>query len=431
MYYFLGYLIYLVPLLLIGCVVGVIFAVRRRKVFSPEESEETFLLLQKEVKKWQEEGIIEEEQAKRIIGRYLSFREERKAIRAEARLVKIFSIFGTILVGIGVILLIATNWGKLPPFFNTSLLILATLATYYIGWQLKYERKTHLKVGDALIFLGSLLFGASLILICQIYHIRIEYSNLILVWALAILPLAYFTKSSPILALGSILTFAWGIFSFYTERELFFREIQIPIQYYLSFLFILGAIVPLTYKLKSIKVQALNMAEILAWLGIIATLDWFKESENIFVSFCLFFLMMGGLLFFLGEIHSKWKERRYFKEIYYYFGLILVFLTSFILSFPQVYLVYAKEVPFEAVFFNFILFGEICGAIYLGIRRREEYFVNLATLFFGLLVFARYFSLTWTLEDRAFVFIFGGILLIVGSYFIDKMRRKLLEKIPQ
>jgi uncharacterized membrane protein len=424
---------FLTPLLIIFLIIGaiaIIFAYRKGKVLSPEESEETFNFLKREIEKWQKEGLIQESQAQKIIGKYLAFREEKKIVTTQAKIVKIFSIFGAILIGIGVILYIGANWGKLPSWLVTILLLLATLGVYFEGWWLKYKKKTHPKIGEALIFLGSLLFGANLILNTQLYHIRIEYSNLILVWALAILPIAYLDKSSLILALSSILTLSWGIFSFYSlQEERFSREFYFPPQYYLSLFFILAMIVPLAYKLKSIKVQSLNLTEIFIWLGFKATLDWFKEGENIMVSLCYFFLLIGVLTFFLGEIHRHWKKYLNFKEIYYRFGLIMILLTSFILTFPQIYEIGWRKTSFEAVFFNFVLFAEICGAIYFGIQKREEFYVNLATLFFALLIFARYFSLTWTLQARAFIFILGGILLILGSYWIDKMRRKILEKI--
>lgn len=430
---YFNYLIFIpiILIIVIGAVVGAVFRVTRKKIPSPQESEESFLFLQKEVKKWQKEGIIEESQAQKIIERYLPFREERKALKAQTRLIRIFSFFGTILIGIGIILFIAANWGTLPPWVTTSLLILATIGIYFSGWWLKYERKNHPLIGAALIFLGSLLFGADLILISQLYHIRIEYSNLILVWALAILPLAYFAKSSPVLGLSSILTLSWGIFSFYSERTMWVRETYFPPQYYLSLLLILGIIAPLSYRLRSIKVQNLNVAEILVWLGIIASLNWFKESSNIAVDISFFFLVIGGLIFLLGEGHSRFEKYKAFQNIYFSFGLWLIFLFSYILTFPQVYEIGRRGTPFMAVLFNFILFGEICGAIYLGITRKTEYFVNLATLFFGLLVFVRYFSLTWTLGARASVFILGGIILIIGSYFIDKARRKILARIQQ
>jgi len=431
----LGYLIYLLPILLIvGIIAGIgrVFG-RSRKIPSPAESEEAFAQLQKEVNKWKEEEIIDESQASRIIGRYLPYREERKTIKGWSKIVRIFSIFGAVLIGIGVILFIASNWGETPPWVNTLILILFTIGIYFVGWRLKFEKKTHPKIGTALIFLGSLLFGANLILISQIYHIRIEYSNLILVWALAILPLAYFTRSSLILGLSSVLTFSWGIFSLFSQERFYYfsQAITFPLAYYLSLFLILGIIVPLAYRFKSRAVQSINVIETITWLGVIASMLWFAKSDNPVVDFCLFLLLIGVIIFALGEIQSKSETYRSFGEIYYTFGLLLIFLTSFILTFPQVHQNGESQIPFLAILFNILLFGEICGAVYLGIQKRKEYFVNMGTVFFGLLILARYFSLSWSLGARAFAFILGGILLILGSYFIDKMRRKLIQKIRE
>lgn len=429
------YFFFVLPVAIIGGIVALVFTIRHyKKIPSPEESEKAFSQLKKEIEKWRAEGIIEESQAEKIVGRYLAFGGKREAIK-RGKLIKILSTFGAILTGIGVILLIAANWRKIPAFLNAAILMMATVGVYFAGWRFKYEKKTHPKLGEALIFLGAILFGAGLILISQLYHIRIEFSNLILVWALGVLPLAYFTRSSSILALASALTFAWGLEIFSLPLSFFGRSRVIEIssvQYYGSLAIILGLIVPLAYRLKSLRVQKLNLVEILAWCGFFVFGRWLVNSSDPFVNLSLLFLALGVLIFILGEVHSRFEKYREFKNVYYSLGLTVVFLTSLILTFPYLYeTARYGETPFMAILFNFILFGEILGAIYLGIRKEEIGFVNKGIVFFGILIFARYFSLTWSLGSRAILFIIGGVLLIGVSYFLGKIRKKLVEKIEQ
>lgn len=417
-------LIYIIPIIIIGAI-GFKVA-RSRKFPSPEESERALEQLKEETKKWVAEGIVDQSQSERIIGRYSAF-EEKRALSQKNKIVKIFSGFGAILIGAGAILFIAANWAEIPPLLVTALMIIGTVGAYFAGWWLKYEKKTSPKIGESLIFLGALLFGASLILISQKYHIRVEYSNLILFWGLAILPLVYLTKSSSLLGLGSILIFFWGASSIFLGGSFFYGlgDFSFPLSHYLSFLLIIWIIVPLTYKLKSVKIQSLNLVEITVWLGItIAAL--LAKSGTYLLTFCLSLSLFGGLNVFLAEIHSKSEKYRDFKDVYYRLGIILILIPTFILTFPEI----LKDSNL-AVLFNLVLFGEIAGVIYFGIIRREESFINTGITFFALLVFARYFTLTWSLGARALTFIIGGILLIVGSYFIDKARRKILQKIRQ
>lgn len=425
------------PLLIIGGIVAVVLSIKHyKKIPSPEESEKVFWRFKKEIDKLKTEGFISQDQAERIIEKYQALAGKREAKRRQ-RMVMLFSTFGSILIGLGVILLIAANWSKMPPFVATCILILATFGVYFAAWWFKYKKRSHPKIGEALIFLGSLLFGASLILIAQLYHIRIEYSNLILVWALALLPLVYFTKSSLTLALSSLLIIAWGNFSLAGSLSGFSRDsISFPWQYYCSLVFLLVLAVPLAYRLKSPGVQALNLVEIMSWFGPIASLKWFKGSENIVLDICLLFLAMGIGIFLLGELHSRLAKYQNFRSAYYPLGLLVTFTTCFILTFPQVYNITRaygagriSNTSFMPVFFNFVLFGAICGAIYLGIRKEENSFVNMAVFFFALLVFARYFSVSWSLSTRSFIFMAGGVLLIAGAYFIDMSRKKLLKQV--
>ena len=424
------YFFFIVPLAIIGGVVVLVFSIRHyRKIPSPEESEEALFQLKKEIEKWRAEGIIEESQAERILGRYLAFKEKREEIKRR-KLIKILSTFGAILAGIGVILLIAANWKKIPAFLNAAILIGATAGVYFGGWWFKYEKKSHPKLGGALILLGAILFGASLILISQLYHIRIEFSNLLLVWALGVLPLGWLTRSSVVLALASGLTFGWGFFSVTGGGTRFFDFIIVRPPVYLSFILLLGLFVPLSYYLKFLRIQKLNIIELLVLTGIMMV-ALTRKSSNPLVDFTLLFLALGAFIFILGEIHSRFEKYREFKNVYYSIGLLLVFITSLILTFPQFHEFSRGKSPLMPILFNFVLFGEICGAIYLGIKKEEESFINKGIVFFGILIFARYFSLSWSLGTRAFVFIIGGILLIGISYVLGKIRKKIIQKMKE
>jgi len=392
---------------------------RSRKIPSPEDSEKSLEQLREESKKWVAEGIIDQPQADRIIGRYSLFEEKRIAGQKD-KLVRIFSGFGVILIGVGAILSVAANWEKIPPFLASALLIISTIVTYSIGWWLKYKRQPSPKIGEALILLGSIIFGVSLILISQKYHFLIENSSLILIWGLAVLPLAYITRFYHVLALASILFFGSSFIPIYSS----FDYISFDILHYISILLIVLVATPLAYKFKFVKIQALNLVEITIWTVLTLSLFLFKEQS--LVAFCLFLIVFGGLILFLSKLHSRSEKYRGFEQPYLALGIIFILVPTFALTFPDAF---EKNRIIFSVLFNLIFFAEIGGVIYLGIIKREEHIVNTGIVFFALLVFVRYFSLTWSLGARAVTFITGGVLLIFGSYYIDKMRRKILQRI--
>ncbi len=423
----------LIPLLIIGGVFIVILSVRHyRKIPSPKESKQAFLRFEQEIAELQKEGFIIPEQQEMIKAKYQKLEPQREALRRQ-KMVTLFAIFGAVLIGSGVILLIAANWSKLPSFVATFILILSVLAVYVLAWWLRFKKENHPRVASALIFLGSLLFGASLILTAQIYHIRIEFSNLILIWALSILPMAYFTKSHLSSVLSVFLIFGWGLFSLVIPSFIG-GDVVFPLRYYISLILVLGLMMPLAYRLKSLSVQALSLAGIMVWLAPLAALKWFQGSSSITLDLTFLYLALAGAFLLLGELHFRVEAFKKFKNIYYLIGLWTAFSALLLLTFPAIHNIgksfatgQLTNTSFMPVFFNFILFAAICAVIYLGIRREENVFVNMSIFFFAVLVCARYFSVSWGLSGRAVIFIIGGLLLFAGSWLIDWTREKLLH----
>ena len=157
--------------------------------------------LEKEIDLWVKEGIILPDQKERILGRYQLLKTaDEKA--GPGKLITTVSILGSILVGVGVILFIASNWSVLPNWGRLFIVFSSMLASYGFGFYLRYEAKNYPKVGASLILLGSLIFGAGMFLIAQIYHITVHYPNGPLLWGLFVLPLAYFLRFKSLISLA-------------------------------------------------------------------------------------------------------------------------------------------------------------------------------------------------------------------------------------
>ena len=418
--------------LIIFLVFGAFLFIGRRRRFNPEISERDLEHLKREMEKWEREKIISQDQIKAIVDWYLNIQRTKKPATLFSRLIKIFSTLGAILIGLGIILWIAANIRTYPPSFYLFILVSITLLSYWKGWDFKYQKKSSPRLGESLIFLGTLLTGACLIYSAQVYHIRIEYSNLLLLWAILIFPIGYLVRSLPILFLSNLIILTWGIFSFRESSFYFYyypSEIHFPVQFYLSFLFSLFFF-PIAYRLKFPHLVALNLLICLVWIGWYGNYKLFFKSSQPIVDFSFLYLLVSLIIFVIGYLHEKLKD--YFKEYeefklpYLKIGTLLLLLSSYLLTFPQVY--FKEENLLLPFLFNIVLLGEICALIYFGLREKNEFFVNASLLFFGLLVIARYFSITWELEERAFAFILGGILLLGGSYLLRKLREKLMEK---
>jgi len=164
---------------------------------------------EKLINKWVEEKTISQSQAKKLLA---DVNQNKKESRSNKLIVAISTI-GAILLGIGAILFIASNWQELSDIVKVLILIGSTALAYYFGYYFKIQKQNLPMVGSSLLFLGALLFGATIILVTQIYNINANNHLLILIWLIGILPLVYALRSMAIAGLASLLFFLWiGLF---------------------------------------------------------------------------------------------------------------------------------------------------------------------------------------------------------------------------
>lgn len=108
----------------------------------------------------------------------------------------VFGILGSILVGLGTILIIAHNWDEIPRLSKTVLafipLIIGQVACGYT--LMKRERSVAWREGASAFLLLSV--GATISLVSQTYHIEGNLSSFVLTWMLLSIPIIYVMRSS-------------------------------------------------------------------------------------------------------------------------------------------------------------------------------------------------------------------------------------------
>src|SRR3989344_3183487 len=160
---------------------------------------------EKQIKQWLKDGTITSKQAQKMLVDSSKYKKEQRS----NKFIVTISTIGSILVGIGAILFIASNWQVIPDILKVLILIGSTFAAYFIGYLFCYQNKNLPKVGASLMFLGALLFGATILLIAQIYNINANSHLLVLIWLIGVLPMVYAFASLPIAGLSSLLFFIW------------------------------------------------------------------------------------------------------------------------------------------------------------------------------------------------------------------------------
>jgi len=136
-------------------------------------------------------GVISKETASAIQDFY-----EKKKNSSNNPLFIIFGILGSILVGLGIILILAHNWDELGRVTKTIIafvpLVTGQLTCAYVFFK-KSNSNAWSESASAFLFIAV---GASISLISQIYNIPGNLGSFLLTWSLLCLPLIYLMKSS-------------------------------------------------------------------------------------------------------------------------------------------------------------------------------------------------------------------------------------------
>ncbi len=413
-------------------------------------------------------GIISESTAENIRNYFLS-----KEKPQSNRLVIVFGILGAILVGLGIILILAHNWDNLSTFTKTILAFIPLL----IGQGLCAF--TIIKKTDRIVWRESsavfLTFavGASISLISQIYNISGDISSFIMTWALLCLPLVYLMKSS-----ATSLLFIVGITYYACETNYFhyphpenyhywwlmvlilpfyinklrlkindnfvaFHNWLLPI----SLIIVLGTLANKAGNLMFIAYMSLFSAYYL-----LGSSDWFQSHKKINNGFKQLGIAGSFYLLLMLSFDSLWKDFRddHYFDIIITFEIISIFLTTALALFLLIRKLKKSAInevmPFDVSFLLFLLIFVFCINSFLaavlinlmvlaigiltiksGSKKDHLGILNLGLLIITALIICRFFDTNISFVLRGILFILVGFGFFVTNYLMLK-RRKTNEK---
>lgn len=228
--------------------------------------------LRGELAEWEAEGLVTREQAGALEARYALGELSRE--RAGRLLATIYTI-GAILVGCGVISFVAANWQALPKLVRAALVLAAMLGAHAGGYWLWRVRGTREGLGHALVTLGTLLLGANLALMGQIFHIQGSPDAALGAWAVGAAAMAWALRSAPSAAIAIVVSVVW--FGFATSLKSYRGEAGVvlhhPVHWYPWLLLLLA--LPFAYSRRSAAVATLTLLgfAISAHVALVAPLD--------------------------------------------------------------------------------------------------------------------------------------------------------------
>ncbi len=395
---------------------------------------------QKQIQEWLQSGTINQEQATKMLADATQTRKEESSGKFITSIVSL----GAVLFGLGAILLVALSWTGIPDFLKIILLLGATFGSYYLGYVLAYQKQNYPKAGAALIFLGALLFGASVFLIAQIYNMNTSMRStyfLLGLWLVGILPVVYGFLSETIASLASLLFFAFIYLVFTTEtmqagntygytRTL----IDMLVVGIVSgvMLFGIGGFHYISEKLKPIariyRLFGLQVSLLIIFLLSMkfpyAFFDYSRGSEEV--------VQISGTS--IGWVATLGVIALLVSVANLFFGIVKtkIFLAENIAAIVMLalaLLLFFSVGPDMGILFRTLFTAAFAGILlmmlYIGYQNTDMTVVNKATSWMTFFIVIKYFEWFWGMFNPYLFFMLGGVILIMGGIALEKKRKEL------
>ena len=419
--------------------------------------------LNKELPKLVKEGVISQEVSDSIFNYY-----QKEKTPDQSRLMLVFGVIGAILVGLGIILIIAHNWDDflrpLKTGFALLPLIIGQLACGYTILR-KKESPAWREASTSFLFFA---IGSCISLISQIYNIPGEMGSFLFLWMILFLPIPFVMKSS----VGSLL-FLIGS-SFYALNIGYWEFPDTPPYWYLFFIAV-TLIFYLQLKKQKPESNALVFHNWLIPLSLTICLGSFSihHEEILFLAYMSMFAIFTQIgnteslvnqparnnafriIGWLGSVtillilsfDAVWEDFR--REIYQYSELITApeVYTTLLVSIAAIFLAYrafaknklrineilffvllliyilSSHSSFAFVLVNLLLFTFGLLTIISGTNQRSLMLMNSGLLIITALIICRFFDTDLSFVIRGVLFLSIGFGFFIANYQLLKKKK--------
>ena len=277
--------------------------------------------LAKEMVGWVDKNLITTDQAQSICRLYDMDYESTQGQSIGYRLLV---SLGYLFIGVAVIILLGANWDEIPRGLRMGGLTGIALATN--GWALRLYFMGKESSATGMFLLGNLFYGASIILIAQIYHLGEHIPNEIFWWALGSLPIGVLLRNSWLTLFSCLLALLW----FFMELSMGFFPALLPV-------FIVAAVYVLIKGRPSALLFLTTAGSIGLWVEALLARLWVGErhafdlhAEHLFVSVALFLFAAAFSHWLHSRDSGKAKDYGVMLSLWTLrFGLIVMCVLSF------------------------------------------------------------------------------------------------------
>ncbi|MBP1931424.1 DUF2157 domain-containing protein [Ammoniphilus resinae] len=385
--------------------------------------------LRREGLEWVDKEIITHEQYEKILQLYPE----------QHRMISFLPIFASILVGLSLLTFVASNWDGMSQITRFVILLITMLGFYSAGFTL--YRKGHPWVGQGLLGLGVVTFGASMILIGQMFHLIAYDARVFAIWALAGLGMLYLYRRNFFYFITAVILFTGQVYAMVSFGEaswliLVLTLFGLGIYAWSTLHSLVGWLLSF---LLGIQIVFLIFSNDIAWswLSIIPigfyAVGLLLEKRSVAGGF-LFWSHTFGVIFASVMVFAQSDVRDHTDFLANPIAYMILFLGLLILAVyksgwekgklvPVVLFLPMFYLPFGDLLYLLILFVFSLLLIYYGDQEEHRWKSKMGVILFMYSCFLGYIQLAWDFLDKSLFFLLGGIMLFVIHWLLRRRDR--------
>lgn len=322
-----------------------------------------------------------------------------------------FGIIGTLLVGLGIILILAHNWDGMSRMSRTVVAVGMLVVAQILAGAVIWFKKDNIAWTESTSTLLMIIIGASIALIGQTYHLSDHFNTALLSWMLLSLPLVYLMGVTTPAVLYLVGVTTWAINGEFSNTSQF------------SIWILLALVGPYYWKLVKIDPYG-NQPVILSWVMtfcfyISFGITFGKYLESLMV---LIYASLFTLTYFLGII---WFDEpvKVWQKPFTLIGMTGCVILSFLLTFKDIWWSVGQEFSSIGSEEYLLAFSLLALVMLMGMRvvnkKTSQYLLFsavpvVATAGF-MLLYLDVSGMSATLLCNAYVLLLSVILIIKGG----------------
>ena len=157
--------------------------------------------LEADLARWQAEGLLPPKSADAI-------RATLRPVPEGITIATVVGIVGGLLIAAAFLAFIAANWTAIARPLRFAILLAGIAGAYGVGALFDRAERNHL--ADLSVGVGSIIFGAAIALVGQMYHLGDDFAGGLLLWAAGALAAAALTGSHSALAVALAAGCVWS-----------------------------------------------------------------------------------------------------------------------------------------------------------------------------------------------------------------------------